>query len=110
MCIVALASPIARVFTTDPVVRSSAVSGLVVLGVLLLPGAIAFAGDGILIGAGDHRFLGIASLVQTALIVPMVLIPTVRDGPGVALVWTLLAAWMLMRAVTVATRSVLVLR
>ncbi|MDA2946398.1 MAG: MATE family efflux transporter [Actinomycetota bacterium] len=110
VCIVALASPIARVFTTDPVVRSSAVSGLVVLGVLLLPGAIAFAGDGILIGAGDHRFLGIASLVQTALIVPMVLIPKVRDGPGVALVWTLLAAWMLMRAVTVATRSVLVLR
>jgi len=27
----------------------------------VLPGAVAFADDGVLIGAGDYRFLGIAA-------------------------------------------------
>jgi Na+-driven multidrug efflux pump len=77
---------------------------------MLVPGAVAFAGDGILIGAGDHRFLGIASLIQTFLIAPVVLIPEVREGPGVAVVWTLLAVWMVVRAITVSVRSMVVLR
>lgn len=108
--VILLVEPVARVFTSDSVVSSTAASGLIVLGLMLVPGAVAFAGDGILIGAGDHRFLGIASLIQTFLIAPVVLIPEVREGPGVAVVWTLLAVWMVVRAITVSVRSMVVLR
>ena len=42
---------------------SRVTAGLVVLAVLLLPGSVAFALDGVLIGAGDVRFLGRAMVI-----------------------------------------------
>ena len=59
----ALLSPLLpHVFTNDAAVIARATPALLYLAVLLLPGAIAFALDGVLIGAADYRFLGRAAL------------------------------------------------
>ena len=48
-------------FTADEAVVARATSALWWLAVMLVPAAIAFAYDGVLIGAGDYRFLGLAA-------------------------------------------------
>ena len=106
----AVSRPLARLFTVDEAVADAAGAGLAMLAIVLLPGAIAFAGDGILIGAGDHRFLGLAALVHTLLMAPIVVAPGVADGIRVSVIWALLGVWMLLRAITVAVRYRLVLR
>ncbi len=100
----ALAGPVAGIFSVDPQVRASAAEGLVVLGIILVPGAVAFAGDGVLIGAGDHRFLGIASTMQALVMIPFLFLPEIARGPGVSSIWLLLGVWMVMRALTVTAR------
>ena len=50
-----------QAFSDDPAVVSRATSALLLLAVVLLPGAVAFADDGVLIGLGDYRFLGLAA-------------------------------------------------
>lgn len=109
VALIALAGPIARIFSADEEVSRAGVGGLVVLGLVLLPGALAFAGDGVLIGAGDHRFLGRAAVVQALVLIPVVLLPAIGSGPGVTTVWLLLGGWMVMRAATVLFRMSAVL-
>ena len=50
-----------RLFTTDDAVATRASSALWILAVAVLPAAVAFAHDGVLIGAADYRFLGVAA-------------------------------------------------
>ena len=77
--VVGTAPLLARVFSADPAVVSRTAAGLVVLGLMLLPGAVAFALDGVLIGAGDVRFLG------RAMVIALVDLPAVRrPAPGLA--------------------------
>ena len=40
------------------------------LAALLVPAALAFAYDGVLIGAGDYRFLGLAALAYLVAVAP----------------------------------------
>ena len=57
--VLAATSPIVpHLFTDDPAVQQRMTAGLIVLAVMQLPGAVAFALDGALIGAHDERFLG----------------------------------------------------
>lgn len=109
VALIALAGPISRLFSADEAVSRAGVGGLVVLGLVLLPGALAFAGDGVLIGAGDHRFLGRAAVLQALVLIPVVLVPPIGSGPGVTTVWILLGCWMVMRAATVMFRMTTVL-
>ena len=51
-----------HLFTDDPAVQQRMTAGLLVLAVMQLPGAMAFALDGALIGAHDERFLGRAAI------------------------------------------------
>jgi putative MATE family efflux protein len=106
---VALAVPLAvlapilpHAFTADPAVQSRATSALLLLAVVLLPGAVAFAYDGSLIGAGDYRFLGLAAFAYLALAVPLGAIVLAFNGAhplGIAGIWGSLALWMGLRAV-----------
>ena len=48
-----------------------ATPALLWLAVMLVPAAIAFAYDGVLIGAGDYRFLGLAALGYLAAVAPI---------------------------------------
>jgi putative MATE family efflux protein len=109
VALIACSGPISRLFSADQAVSGAAVGGLVVLGTVLLPGALAFAGDGVLIGAGDHRFLGRAAVVQALVLIPIVLVPGIGAGPGVTSVWILLGCWMVVRASTVMLRMKAVL-
>ena len=60
-----LSSVLPHAFTDDPAVIERATSALRYLALMLLPGAIAFALDGVLIGAADYRFLGTRRVRRT---------------------------------------------
>ena len=104
-----LSDVLPSLFTANEAVRDAASGGLQLLAVGLIPGAIAFGGDGVLIGLSDNRFLGIAAFGHTVMMASVLLFDNVRNGPGLATIWGLLAFWMLIRAVTVVSRSRLLL-
>ncbi len=107
---VGLASPLlARAFSSDAAVVDRATVGLVLLAVLLLPGAVAFAYDGVLIGAGDYRFLGRAAFAYLIAVVPIATLVLAVPDLGIAGVWGGLIVWMVLRAIVnhMRTRSVL---
>ena len=96
----ALCAPlVARIFTHDSAVIGRATAGLVVLALLLVPGAVAFALDGVLIGAGDVRFLGRVMVVSLAIYVPFALAVLAVPALGILGVWGALTVWMVARAV-----------
>lgn len=89
---------LARVFTDQSDVIDRATTALIILGVILVPGAVAFAYDGALIGAGDYRFLGRAAFGYLVAIVPAATLVLVRPSVGIAGIWLVLAGWMFLRA------------
>ena len=62
--------------------------------------AIVFALDGILIGAGDTRWLAGAMVAAAAVFVPLVLARPLALGWGIVGVWVALLALMVARLVT----------
>mgnify|MGYP001813936278 FL=1 len=98
-----------RAFSDDPAVVSRATAALAILALLVLPGAIAFADDGVLIGAGDYRFLGLAAFGYLVAIVPIAVAVLAAPSLGIAGIWLGLTAWMALRAVvnTLRVRRVL---
>jgi Na+-driven multidrug efflux pump len=97
--LVALSPLVARVFTTDPAVVSRATAGLVLLALMLVPGAVAFALDGVLIGAGDVRFLGRAMVISLVIYLPFAAVTLTHPSLGMVGVWGALTIWMVSRAV-----------
>ena len=97
--VVAALSPLLpHLFTGDGAVADRATGGLWWLAALLVPGAIAFAHDGILIGAGDYRFLGRAALGYLLAVAPLAAVVLAVPGLGIAGVWGGLLVWMALRA------------
>ena len=86
----AAASPVlGALFTDDAAVRERLVPVLLVAAVAQPLAGVVFLLDGVLIGAGDGRYLALAGLVVTLLYAPIVL----AAGPhGVVAVWTAFAA------------------
>jgi putative MATE family efflux protein len=98
--LLALGAPVLpSVFSPDPAVASRATAGLLILAVSMVPAAVAFAHDGVLIGAGDYRFLGVAAVGYLVAVAPLGALTLAVEGLGIAGLWTTLAAWMLLRAV-----------
>jgi putative MATE family efflux protein len=102
--LLALGDVLPRAFTSDPAVLERAET-LWPLFALMQPAAgVVFALDGILIGAGDTRFLAIAMLVAGPLTyVPIALLAYAMDW-GIAGVWVGLLALMGMRLLALAVR------
>ncbi len=108
--VVAVTSPfVARLFSTDPEVVGRATAGLLLLAVLLVPGAIAFAYDGVLIGAGDYRFLGRAAFGYLLAVAPIAVVVLAAPGLGIAGIWVGLVFWMVIRATVNDRRAVVVM-
>ncbi len=109
LAVAALAPVLPRVFSDDSEVVSRATGGMLWLAVILIPGAIAFAHDGILIGAGDYRFLGRAAFGYLIVVVPVAVLTLLVPELGIAGIWGGLLVWMVVRAVVNdrRTRSVL---
>lgn len=85
-------------FTPDPDVRSRATTALVILAASMVAAAVAFAHDGILIGAGDYRFLGFAAVGYLLATAPVLVLVLTVDGLGITGIWLAIAWWMLLRA------------
>jgi Na+-driven multidrug efflux pump len=63
-----------------------------------------FVLDGVLIGAGDMRFLAVASMVSTAAFLPAAWL-VLSTGAGLVALWTAIGVWMLARLVTLGSRA-----
>jgi Na+-driven multidrug efflux pump len=91
-------------FTSDPVVRSLIAASLVVAALQQPLAAPVFVLDGVLIGAGDGRWLAGAGLVMLAAFVPAAYLVLARDL-GVVGLWWALTWFMVVRGVLLAWRS-----
>ncbi|MFC7403890.1 MATE family efflux transporter [Georgenia alba] len=100
---------LAPLFTGDDDVRLAAAVGLAVLGVTLPVGGWVFVLDGVLIGAGDGRFLAWAGLINLVAYLPMagLVLAFAPDGAaGLAWLWVAFGGgFMLARAVTNGVRA-----
>ena len=97
--VVAATSPLLpHAFSNDPAVISRATSALLFLALLVIPGAVAFADDGVLIGAGDYRFLGVAAFGYLVAVLPIAVVVLATPSLGIAGIWMGLVVWMALRA------------
>jgi putative MATE family efflux protein len=94
-----LAPLLPHLFTDDDAVISRATAGLWWLAAVLIPGAAAFAYDGVLIGAGDYRFLGRAALCYFVAVIPIGVVTLGFPELGIAGIWCGLLVWMTLRAI-----------
>jgi putative MATE family efflux protein len=91
------------IFTTDPEVRDLIWSLVVVVSVSQPVGALLYVLDGILIGAGDTRYLAWTMLAALLTFLPLAALVLVTDA-GVVALWWALTGWLLARQVAVALR------
>ena len=95
-----------KLFTDDPAVLASA-HRLWLLFALMLPfGAVVFALDGILLGAGDTRYLAGAMVFAAAFVYMPIALASLHFGWGVRGVWWGLVALMVARLATLLPRLI----
>jgi putative MATE family efflux protein len=99
-----------HLFSDDPAVLDRATGAALWLAVLMVPAAVAFAYDGVLIGAGDYRFLGRAALGYTLTLLPLAAAVLAYPQFGLAGIWLGVTVWMLLRATVNHARARVVLR
>jgi Na+-driven multidrug efflux pump len=101
--LLALGDAVPGLFTNDPVVIARAEDIWWIFALMMPFNGAVFALDGILIGAGDTRFLMWAMLAAALFYVPLVLL-TLRLDWGIVGVWWALVALIAVRLVTSAGR------
>ncbi len=98
----------ARLFTDDPAVHAAVTAALVVVALTLPMDGWVFVLDGVLIGAGDGRYLAVVGLATLAVYVPAALAVRAWAPEGTAgLVWLWIAfggLFMAARALTTGLR------
>ncbi|PFG34711.1 MATE family efflux transporter [Sanguibacter antarcticus] len=99
----------ALLFTSDPDVRVAIALGMAVAGLLMPVAGWVFVLDGVLIGAGDGRYLAVAGVVTLLAYAPVALAVRAWAPSGAAgLAWLWLAfagVFMLARALTTGLRA-----
>ncbi|MEU9250738.1 MATE family efflux transporter [Streptomyces sp. NPDC048270] len=103
--LVILARPVfIPLFTSDPAVEDALLPALLVVALSQPVSGIVFVLDGVLMGAGDGRYLAWAMLVTLAVFTPAaLLVPTV--GGGLTTLWWAMTLMMLVRMVTLQLRA-----
>jgi putative MATE family efflux protein len=96
LVLAALSDVIPALFTSDPLVRERAGEIWWIFVAMMPANGAVFALDGILIGAGDTRFLMWAMLVAAAVYIPLALL-ALHEGWGITGVWAGLAALIAVR-------------
>ena len=86
-------------FSGERAVADNAVIVIVMLGVVVMPGAVAFLFDGVYLGTADYSWLVRGSALATAMYLPIWLVVLLRPSVGLGVLWTGLALWMSARAV-----------
>ncbi|WP_166346081.1 MATE family efflux transporter [Phytoactinopolyspora limicola] len=106
--VLAVASIYAPLFTSDPEVRALLVAALVVAALLQPLAGWVFVLDGVLIGAGDGRYLAWASVVSVAAFLPAafaVLLLDLSGTVGIVALWAAIGLWTLVRLITLHLRE-----
>jgi putative MATE family efflux protein len=105
--VVALTAPwFPAIFTGDAAVQHLTTEVLLVVAALQPLAAVVFVLDGVLIGAGDQRFLALAMVVASfGVFAPIVAIIAAAGG-GLLALWGAIAAWLVARAVGMVGRFV----
>ena len=98
--LLAATSPVlARVFSADGAVISRVIAGSLLLAVMQIPGAVAFALDGVLIGGHDTKYLGRAAVLNLIPWVPFLAAVVVYPQLGIVGLWSAQLALMTTRAI-----------
>jgi putative MATE family efflux protein len=116
LMLAALSPVLGRLFTEDPVVRGLLVPVLLVAAVFQPVAGVVFVLDGVLIGAGDGRYLAWGGILVLALFAPLALLAArlgsggaahgAGDGRGLTWLWvTFGAAFIGSRAVVLLHRA-----
>lgn len=100
------ASWLPDLFTSDAAVRDLATKVLVIVAVLQPLAAVVFVLDGVLIGAGDQRYLALAMVVASFGIFAPIAVVVAAAGGGLLALWAAIAAWLVARAVGMVGRFV----
>ena len=95
--------PFAEIFSEDTAVIELASFLLLHVAIMAPLSGVAFALDGILIGAGDQRFLAKAMSLSAAISIPLMLL-TVTFGLGIGWIWGSIWVFMLVRSTTLYIR------
>lgn len=102
---VAVVSPwLAHAFSGDPAVRDASVVALLIAALIQPVSGVVFVLDGVLIGAGDGRYLAYAGLLTLLAYAPLALLVW-WAGAGLAWLWAAYGALMLARMVTLVLRE-----
>lgn len=95
---------VAALFTPDPEVQRMVARVLLVVALVTPVAGIVYVLDGVLIGAGDGRYLALAGLISLLAYVPLAL--TVRSlDAGLGWLWAAYGAFMLARMLTLVVRA-----
>jgi putative MATE family efflux protein len=108
LLVMATATLYAHLFTDDSEVRSLIVAALVVAALFQPIAGWVFVLDGVLIGAGDGRFLAVASIMSVAVFLPAAWAVTVlplSPTSGLAGLWLAIGVWTLARLGTLVWRE-----
>jgi putative MATE family efflux protein len=103
LVLLALGDVIPRLFTGDPAVIDRAQAMWWIFALMMPLNGAVFALDGILIGAGDTRFLALAMAACSAVCIPLTVV-ALEAGWGIVGVWGALAALIVMRLATCGLR------
>jgi putative MATE family efflux protein len=101
--LVVLRAAFVPLFTEDPRVRSLLATVLVVAAVAQPVCGVVFALDGVLIGAGDGRYLAYAGIVTLICFAPLALVVLATDA-GLVWLWWAFNGYLLARLVTLVLR------
>ncbi len=101
--VLAVAPWLPVLFTPDADVRAAATTALVVVGLVQPVSGVVFVLDGVLIGAGDGRYLAVAGLLTAIAYVPAA-VGVVALGGGIGWLWAAYGVWIVARAVTLLWR------
>lgn len=104
LLLLALIGVLPRVFSDDPAVIGRAREVWPLFALMQPIGGIVFALDGILIGAGDARFLAWSMLAASALVFVPIALASLAFGWGIVGVWCGLVALMAARVATCGRR------
>jgi putative MATE family efflux protein len=96
--IAALSTVLPLPFSHDGDVRASATGVVALLGLLLVPGAVAFLYDGVCLGLGAFTFLRSQALSALAAMVPFLVALALYHRLGLPFLWLGLTVWMCARA------------
>jgi len=102
--LLAVAPWLPRLFTSDADVRAAAVTALIAVALVQPLSGVVFVLDGVLIGAGDGRYLAVAGLLTALVYVPAAVL-VVSTGGGLGALWAAYGVWILARALTLGLRA-----